>query len=116
MVGLASAALSPIVVAIVASILKLLIPPNTALKSYYRSNGGEKREGAGNSNNNVPALSRGLFIEGFRKYSSSSDVLNAIKGATRLAYLFLVVGIAVLGLQGELTPRAIRFYKYYNIS
>ena len=115
-VGLAAAALLPIVVAIAVSILKLLIPPNTALKSYYRSNGGEKREGTSNSNNNVPALSRGLFIEGFRKYFSSSNVLNAIKGATRLAYLFLVVGIAILGLRGELIPRAIKFYKYYNIS
>ena len=92
------------------------MPPNTALKSHYRSNGGKKREGASNSNNNVPALSRGLFTEGFRKYSSSSNVLNAIKGATRLAYLFSVVGIAVLGLRGKLTPRAIRFYKYCNIS
>ena len=80
------------------SILKLLIPPNTALKSRYRSNGGEKREGASNSNNDVPALSGGLFTKGFRKYSSGGNVLNAIKGATRLAYLFLVVGIAVLGL------------------
>ena len=113
-----AAALLPIVVAAAAaSILKLLIPPNTALKSHYRSDGGEKREGTGNSNNNnVPASSRGLFTEGFRKYSSSSDVLNTIKGATRLACLFLVVGIAVLGLRGELTPRAVRFYKYYNIS
>jgi hypothetical protein len=111
-----AAALLPIVVTAVASILKLSMPPNTASKSYYRSDGGEKREGASNSDNNVPALSGGLFIEGFRKYSSSSNVLNTIKGATRLAYLFLVVGIAVLGSRGELIPRAIKFYKYYNIS
>ena len=102
-------------VALAASILKLLIPPNTILKSYYRSNGGEKREGTSNSNN-VPALSRGLYIEGFYKYSSSNNILNAIRGATRLACLFLVVGIAILGLSGELISRAIRFYKYYNIS
>jgi hypothetical protein len=114
-VGLAAAALSPTVVAVAASVLKLLIPPNTALKSHYRSNGGERREGAGNSND-VPALSRGLFIEGFYKYSSSGNVLNTIKGATRLAYLFLVVGMAVLGSRGELISRAIGFYKYYNIS
>ena len=82
-------------VALAASILKLLIPPNTALKSRYRSNGGKKREGASNSNN-VPALSRGLFIEGFCKCSSGGNILNAIKGATRLACLFLVVGITVL--------------------
>ena len=115
----------------------MLIPPNTALKSRYRSNSGKKREGTSNSNNNGPALSGGLFTEGFRKYSSSSDVLNTIKGATRLACLFLVVGItvlvvgiavlvvgmavlvvgiAVLGSRGELTPRAVRFYKYCNIS
>ena len=85
----------PIVVTLAVSVLKLLIPPNTALKSYYRSNGGEKREGTGDSNN-VLALSGGLFTEGFRKYSSSGNVLNAIKGATRLAYLFLVVGITIL--------------------
>jgi hypothetical protein len=95
-VGLAAAALSPVVVAVAASILKLLMPPNTALKSYYRSDGGERREGASNSDN-VLALSGGLFIEGFYKYSSGSNVLNTIKGATRLACLFLVVGIAVLG-------------------
>ena len=94
--GLAAAALSPIVVAIAASILKLSIPPNTALKSRCRSNGGEKREGTSNSNNNVPASSGGLFIEGFYKCSSSSNVLNAIKGATRLACLFSVVGITIL--------------------
>ena len=93
------------------------MPPNTALKSRYRSDGGEKREGAGDSdNNNVPASSGGLFAEGFHKCSSSGDILNAIKGATRLACLFLVVGIAVLGSRGELTPRAVKFYKYYNIS
>ena len=91
-----AAALSPVVVAAAVSILKLLMPPNTILKSHYRSNSGKKREGTGNSNNNIPALSGGLFIEGFRKYSSSSNVLNAIKGATRLAYLFSVVGITVL--------------------
>ena len=133
-----AAALSPAVVTAVVSILKLLIPPNTALKSHYRSNGSEKREGASNSdNNNVPALSgglftegfykysssgnvpassRGLFTEGFYKYSSGGNIFNAIKGATRLAYLFLVVGIAILGSRGELTPRAVKFYKYYNIS
>ena len=94
--GLAAAALSPTVVATAASILKLSMPPNTALKSHYRSNGGEKREGTSNSNNNILALSRGLFTEGFRKYSSSGNVLNAIKGATRLACLFLVVGITIL--------------------
>ena len=112
-----AAALSPAVVTAVVSILKLLIPPNTALKSHYRSNGSEKREGASNSdNNNVPALSGGLFTEGFYKYSSGGNIFNAIKGATRLAYLFLVVGIAILGSRGELTPRAVKFYKYYNIS
>jgi hypothetical protein len=97
-VGLAAAALSPIVVATAVSILKLSIPLNTILKSHYRSNSGEKREGASNSNNNILALSGGLFIEGFYKCSSSSNILNAIKGATRLVYLFLVVGIAILGL------------------
>jgi hypothetical protein len=112
--GLAAAALLPIVVAIAASILKLSMPPNTVLKSHYRSNGSERREGTSNSND-VPALSGGLFIKGFRKYSSSGNILNAIKGATRLAYLFLVVGIAILGLRGELISRAIGFYKYYNI-
>ena len=86
-----------IVVTLVVSILKLLIPLNTLLKSYYRSNSSKKREGTSNSNN-VPVLSRRLFIEGFYKYSSSSNILNAIKGATRLIYLFLVVGIAILGL------------------
>ena len=135
--GLVAAASSPIVVAAAVSILKLSMPPNTASKSRYRSNGGEKREGASNSDDNVPALSGGLFTEGFRKYSSGGNVLNAIKGATRLACLFsvvgitvlvvgiavsvvgiaiLVVGIAVLGSRGELIPRAVRFYKYYNIS
>ena len=135
--GLAAAALSPIVVTAAVSVLELSIPPDTALKSRYRSNGGEKREGTGDSNNNVPALSRGLFIEGFRKCSSGGNILNTIKGATRLACLFSVVGItvlvvgiavlvvgiavsvvgiAVLGSRGELTPRAVRFYKYYNIS
>jgi hypothetical protein len=113
-VGLAAAASSPIVVATAASVLKLLMPPNTALKSYYRSDSGERREGASNSNN-VPALSGGLFTEGFRKCSSGGDVLNAIKGATRLACLFSVVGIAVLGLWGELISRAIGFCKYCNV-
>ena len=132
-----AAALLPIVVTTAVSVLKLLIPPNAILKSRYRSNGGKKREGASNSNNNVSALSRGLFTEGFCKCSSSGDILNAIKGATRLACLFLVVGItvlvvgmavlvvgiailevgiAVLGSRGELTLRAVRFYKYCNIS
>ena len=114
--GLAAAASSPAVVAAAASILKLSIPPNTTSKSRYRSDGGEKREGAGDSNNNVPASSGGLFAEGFRKYSSGGNVLNAIKGATRLVCLFSVVGMAVLGSRGKLTPRAVRFCKYYNIS
>jgi hypothetical protein len=90
------------------------MPPNAILKSRYRSDGGERREGTGDSDD-VPALSGGLFAEGFRKYSSGGNVLNTIKGATRLVYLFLVVGIAVLGLWGELTSRAIGFCKYCNV-
>ena len=114
LVGLAAIALPPAVIAPAVSVLKLLIPPDALLKSRYRSNGGKKREYASNSNN-IPALGRGLFIEGFRKYSFSGNILNAIKGATRFVCLFLVVDIAILGLQGKLILRAIRFYKYYNI-
>ncbi|XTI91389.1 hypothetical protein V2W45_1495134 [Cenococcum geophilum] len=102
LVGLVAAASLPIVITLAASVIKLLMPPSASLKSRYRSNGGAKRERAGNSNN-VTVLGRGLFAEGFRKYSSGGNMLNAIKEATRLICLFLVVGMAVLGSWGKLT-------------
>jgi len=100
---LVAAALLHTVIAPAASIIELLIPPSALLKPRYIFNGGKKIERASNSNN-IAALGRGLFAEGFYKYSSGGNVLNAIKGATRLAYLFLVVSIAILGLQGKLIP------------
>ena len=59
--------------------------------------GGKKREYTSNSNKNIAEGER-LFIKAFYKYSSGSNTLNTIKGASRLATLFLVVGIGVLGL------------------
>ena len=115
LIGLVATASPPIVIALAASIFKSLILLDTLLKFHYRSNSSKKRKRISNSNN-IPVLGRGLFIKGFYKCSPSGNILNAIKGLTRLIYLFLIVGIAILGLRGGLTPRAIRFYKYYNIS
>ena len=72
----------------------------------------EKRKG---TSDDIQPLGKGLFVKAFYKYSSYSDVFNTIKGATRLIYLFLVIGIGVLGLSDKLIARAIRLCKYYNM-
>jgi hypothetical protein len=113
--GLAAAALLLVVITPAASIFELSMLLDTLLKSHYRSNNGEKRECISNSNN-ILVLGGGLFIKGFYKCFFSGNILNTIKGPTRLIYLFSVVGIAILNLQSGLTLKAIRFYKYYNIS
>ena len=72
----------------------------------------KKKEGA---SNNIQPLGKGLFIKAFYKYFFCGNTFNAIKGATRLAYLFLVVGIGASGLSGKLIAEAIKLYKYCNI-
>ena len=86
-----------LVIALAVSIPGLLILCNTLLKSSYIYAGGEKREYTSNSNKNI-AEGKRLFIKAFYKYFSNSNTLNNIKGANKLATLFLVIGIGVLGL------------------
>ena len=105
--------ISPVIAPAV-SVLRLLMLWDTLLKSSCIYAGGEKRECAGNSDEDA-AKGEGLFVKAFRKYSFGGDAFNAIKGASRLATLFLVVGIGVLGLWGELTPKVVRFCKYCNM-
>ena len=91
---------------------------NALLKSYQIYAGGKKSKGtsksAGNSNNNL-ALGKGLFIKAFCKCFFSSNTFYIIKKANRLVYSSLIVDITILGLQGELMPKTIKFYKYYNM-
>ena len=86
MVGLVVAMLllviSP-VITLAASVLGLLMLWDILLKFYCIYAGGEKRERASDSDNNL-ALGKGLFVKAFYKYSFDGNAFNAIKGVNRL--------------------------------